>query len=59
LEEVLTKFGDIFATDSDDYGWTERVYHSTDTGEARPIREPPRGLLLAKQEDVSEKFKDV
>jgi hypothetical protein len=25
LEELLTKYGDIFATKGDDYGWTDRV----------------------------------
>jgi hypothetical protein len=25
LEELLTEYGDIFAIDSDDYGWTDKV----------------------------------
>jgi hypothetical protein len=32
LEELLTEYGDIFDMDSDDYGRTERVYHSIDMG---------------------------
>jgi hypothetical protein len=59
LEELLTEYEDIFAMDSDDYGWTNRVYHRTDTGEARLIRQPPRRLPLAKQADVGMMLKDI
>lgn len=37
LEELLIEYADIFAMKSDNYGWTDRLYHSIDTGEARPI----------------------
>jgi hypothetical protein len=30
------------------------VYHFIDTGETRPIRQPPRRLPLAKQAEVGE-----
>jgi hypothetical protein len=32
--EELTEYSDIFAMGCNDYGWTDRVYHHTDTGEA-------------------------
>jgi hypothetical protein len=31
LGELLTEYGDVFTMDSDDYGRTDRVYHSIDT----------------------------
>jgi hypothetical protein len=34
FEELLTKYRDIFSMKSDDYGWTKRVYHHINTGEA-------------------------
>jgi hypothetical protein len=34
MEELLAHNRDIFATKSDDYGRTNRVYHHMDTGEA-------------------------
>jgi hypothetical protein len=34
LKELLTEYGDIFAIKSDDYGWTDKVYHHIDKGEA-------------------------
>lgn len=32
--EELTKYGDIFAMDCNDCGWTDRLYHHRDIGEA-------------------------
>jgi hypothetical protein len=44
LGELLTKYEDIFAMDSDVYGRTDRVYHRIDMGE-RPDRfANPRGF---------------
>jgi hypothetical protein len=57
LEELLTEYGDIFAIDSN--GRTDKVYHRIHSGEARPIRHPPRRLPLAKQADVGEMLKDI
>ncbi|KAJ4430219.1 hypothetical protein ANN_22430 [Periplaneta americana] len=34
-----------------DYGRTEKVQHRIDTGNARPIRQPPRRVPLAKQRE--------
>jgi hypothetical protein len=48
MEELLTEYRDIFVVDSDDYGWTNRVYHCVDTGEAQLICQSPRRLALAK-----------
>jgi hypothetical protein len=47
LEELLTEYGDVFAMDRDDYGRTDRVHHSINTGGTQPIRQPPRSLTLA------------
>jgi hypothetical protein len=35
------------------------VHYRRDIGDARPIRQPQRGLTLAKQADVSEKLEDM
>jgi hypothetical protein len=34
LEELLAKYDDIFAVDSEDHRWTNKVYHRIDTGDA-------------------------
>jgi hypothetical protein len=59
LEELVAEYEDIFAVDSQDHGRTIKVYHRIDTGEARPIRQPPRRLPLAKQAEVSEMLDDI
>jgi hypothetical protein len=38
LEGLIAEFRDVFATNSDDFGRTDRVCHRIDTGDARPIR---------------------
>jgi hypothetical protein len=37
LEDLTTEYEDIFATGSEDYGRTDRMYHRIDTGDARTI----------------------
>jgi hypothetical protein len=59
LDELLAQYGDIFAVDSEDYGWTNRVYHHIDMGEARQIWQPSMRHSLAKQVDVGEMLEDM
>jgi hypothetical protein len=59
LEGLIAAYEDVFATQSGDYGRTNRVYHRIDTGEARPIRQPPRRLPLAKRTDATEMLEDM
>jgi hypothetical protein len=40
-------------------GPTDRMYHRIDTGEAWPIRKPPRRFPVAKQADVGEILEDM
>jgi hypothetical protein len=59
LEELLAEYENIFAVDSEDHGRTNKVYHRIDTGDARPIRQPPRRQPLAKQAEVSKMLADM
>lgn len=59
LEELLTEYGDIFYKENDDHGRTDRVNQSIDTGDARPIRQLPRRITLAKLADVCEMLDDM
>ncbi|XP_023702345.1 uncharacterized protein LOC111861746 [Cryptotermes secundus] len=54
LEDLVSEFADIFARDNEDYGRTNKVYHRIHTGEARPIRQPPRKVPLTKQAEVKD-----
>jgi hypothetical protein len=59
LEELIADYQDVFATKSGDHGRTEKLYHRIDTGDARPIRQPPRRLPLAKQAEVNSMLEDM
>ena len=49
LAAAITDYADVFSSGKDDMGCTDLVQHQIDTGEARPIRQPPRRLPIAKQ----------
>ncbi|XP_055878248.1 uncharacterized protein LOC129924905 [Biomphalaria glabrata] len=51
-EKLILEFMDIMPCDEDDCGRTNLVQHRIDTGSARPIRQPPRRLPLAKQQEA-------
>jgi hypothetical protein len=53
LEQLITKYEDISATDSADYGRTHRAYHHVDKADTRPVLQPTRRLSLPKQSDVN------
>ena len=59
LEEILADYQDVFETGSVDRGRTKKVYHRIDTGDARPIRQPPRRLPLAKQSQINDLLEDM
>jgi hypothetical protein len=59
LEKLIAEYDDIFAVDSEDHGRTNKVYHRIDTGDAQPIRQPPRRVPLAKQAEVSDMIEDM
>ena len=50
LAAALIEYQDIFSTGKGDMGCTDAVQHQIDTGESRPIRQPPRRLPIAKTE---------
>jgi hypothetical protein len=59
LKELLTEYEGIFAGDDEDSGRTNNVYHRIDTGDARPIRQPPRRIPLGKQVEVRDLLGDI
>ena len=52
LRKLLCEFSDVFSEGSPDLGRTSKVKHTTDTGDARPIRQPARRLPLSKMEEA-------
>ncbi|UYV65170.1 K02A2.6-like, partial [Cordylochernes scorpioides] len=49
----LKKNQDAFSSGDGNLGRTDLVRHRINTGDARPIRQPPRRLPMAKQEEVT------
>ena len=50
--ELLMRFSDVFSQNSEDLGRTNLVQHRITTGEAAPIRQPPRRLPLSQREEA-------
>ncbi len=59
LEALLTEFSDIISTGAGDLGRTSLTRHCIDTGEAPPIRQPPRRLPLQQREQVKVMVDDM
>jgi hypothetical protein len=52
LESLLREFEDVISAGEDDLGRTSMVYHKIDTGNANPIRQPPRRLPFRQRDEV-------
>ena len=52
LHQLLCQFSELFSTGPNDLGCTDLVRHEIHTGDARPIRQPPRRLPLARREEA-------
>ena len=47
VAQTLIKFQDTFSKDEWDLGVTHLTEHSIKTGDAQPVKQPPRRVLLA------------
>ena len=47
MAELLAEFRDTFSKDEYDLGLTNLAEHEIDTGDARPIKQPPRKVPMA------------
>ncbi|GFY33067.1 retrovirus-related Pol polyprotein from transposon 412 [Trichonephila clavipes] len=57
---LITKFQSLFSRTSEDFGRTRLTQHRIDTGEHPPIKQHPRRLPFAKQqEEVKKLIKDM
>ena len=59
LYHVLLKYADIFAFDDKHLGRTAVMKHSINTGDALPVRQPPRRLPIHCQQEVSRLIDDM
>ncbi|GFX12688.1 hypothetical protein TNCV_3158091 [Trichonephila clavipes] len=49
---LITEFQNLFSRTSEDFGRTKLTKHGIDKGEHPPIKQQPRRLPFAKQEEV-------
>jgi hypothetical protein len=54
---LILDYQDVFSSGPDDMGHTDLVQHQIDTGDARPIRLPPRRIPIAKQKTETDEIK--
>ena len=59
VKALLLKFQHVFSAGPDDLGRTDVVQHKIDTGDAKPIRIPPRRVPLAKRGETEACIKDM
>ena len=57
LRSLLIKHGSVFARSDDDLCRTTLVTHEIDTGDAAPIRQPPRRVPIALQPELETEVK--
>ena len=56
LTNLISSYSDIFASPNGELGRTDRIKHTIDTGDARPIRQAPRRLSPCRRELVEQEI---
>ncbi|KER29391.1 hypothetical protein T265_03961 [Opisthorchis viverrini] len=59
LGSVLSEYTDVFAWKDSDVGRTKQVQHCADTGDATPIRLPPRRVPIQYQHQLNQMIDDM
>ncbi|CAG2210957.1 unnamed protein product [Mytilus edulis] len=57
LKNLLIRHSDAFAKSKNDLGCCDLIEHTIDTGDARPVKQNPRRLPLAKREAADQEIK--
>ena len=58
LEALVREYADAFAIDPSDLSTTDRITHSIETGDQRPIWQPPRRVPFALRDQVNKMVLD-
>ena len=59
LKALLMHYKNAFSKDKKDIGTTDMIEHCINTGDARPIRQHPRRIPLAKMKEAEDEIKDM
>lgn len=59
LRQIIAQYHDVFSTTDTDMGRTDKVQHRIDTGDSPPIKQAPRRIPFAQQEEVEIMLRDM
>ena len=59
MQALLKEYMDIFSLQPSDLGTSDQMTHSIDTGDHRPIRQPPRRLPFSLRSKTNELVKEM
>ena len=59
VDKFLLKYATVFAGSGDELGRTDVVKHSIKTGDARPIKQPPRRIPFHMREEADKLLEDM
>ena len=59
LEALILEYADVFAVDQSDFGTTDRITHDIETGDQRPIRQPPRHVPFVLWDQANKIVQDM
>ena len=59
LEALVQEYTDVFTIDPSDLCTTDRITHGIETGDQRPIRQPPRRVPFALRDQVNKMVQDM
>ena len=59
LQKLINEFGDIFAVDKTDFGFTDLVQHRIDVGDHSPIKSKPYRVPFSQRPIIEEQIKTM
>ena len=59
VQQLFSRYSDVFSSGDGDIGRTSWVKHSIDTGDARPVRQRARRAPLVQQQEIDKQVKDL
>ena len=58
-DAIVSKFSDMFSDSKSNIGRTGLIQHSIDTGDSRPIKQPPRRIPFAMREELGKQVQEM
>ena len=59
VADLLCRFEDVFSRGPEDLGRATGVRHSINTGDASPLKQPPRRVPISRREEITKTIADM